>query len=49
LHPNVKLTGEFAQSNVEADIATMMRIIEDAKEEEEDRKERERMAREGEF
>ena len=49
LHPDSKLTGEFAQSNVEADIATMMRIIEDAKEEEEDRKERERMARDGEF
>ncbi|WP_062057572.1 PA4780 family RIO1-like protein kinase [Cellvibrio sp. OA-2007] len=49
LHPNSKLTGEFAQSNVEADLATMMRIIEDAKAEEEDRKERERMARDGEF
>ncbi len=49
LHPNVKLTGQFAHSNVEADIATMMRIIEDAKLEEEDRKERERMARDGEF
>jgi RIO kinase 1 len=49
LHPDTKLTGEFAQSNVDADIATMMRIIEDAKEEEEDRKERERMARDGEF
>ncbi|PUA27708.1 MAG: serine protein kinase RIO [Cellvibrio sp. 79] len=49
LHPEVKLTGQFAHSNVEADIATMMRIIEDAKLEEEDRKERERMARDGEF
>lgn len=49
LHPNVKLTGHFAHSNVEADIATMMRIIEDAKLEEDDRKERERMARDGEF
>lgn len=49
LHPNVKLTGEFAQSDVEADLATMMAIIEDAKEEEEDRKERERAARDGEF
>jgi RIO kinase 1 len=49
LHPDSKLTGEFAQSNVDADIATMMRIIEDAKEEEEDRKERARMARDGEF
>lgn len=49
LHPNVKLSGEFAQSNVDADIATMMRIIEHAKLEEEERKERERMARAGEF
>ncbi|HEY8938824.1 MAG TPA: PA4780 family RIO1-like protein kinase [Cellvibrio sp.] len=49
LHPEVKLTGQFAQSNVEADIATMMRIIEAAKLEEEDRKERERKARDGEF
>jgi RIO kinase 1 len=49
LHPDVKLTGEFAGSNVDADIATMMRIIEHAKEEEADRKERERMARDGEF
>lgn len=49
LHPNVKLTGEYAHSNIEADIATMMRIIEHAKEEEADRQERERMARNGEF
>ncbi len=49
LHPDVKLTGQFAQSNVEADIATMMRIIEHARQEEEERKERERMARNGEF
>jgi RIO kinase 1 len=49
LHPDVTLTGQFAQSNVEADIATMMRIIEHAKQEEEERKERERMARDGEF
>lgn len=49
LHPNVTLTGEYAHSNIEADIATMMRIIEHAKEEEADRQERERMARNGEF
>ena len=49
LHPEVKLTGEFAQSNIDADLATMMRIIEHVKEEEEERKERERMARDGEF
>lgn len=48
LHPDVPLTGEFTHSDLEADIATMMRIIEDAKQEEE-RKERERMARDGEF
>lgn len=49
LHPNVKLTGEFAQASVDADIATMMRIIEDAKQEEADNRERARMARDGEF
>jgi RIO kinase 1 len=49
LHPDTKLTGQFAESNVDADIATMMRIIEHAKQEEEERKERERMARDGEF
>lgn len=49
LHPEVKLTGEFAHKHVDADIATMMRIIEHAKEEEEERKERERAARDGEF
>ncbi len=49
LHPEVPLTGHFAQANVEADIATMLRIIEHAKQEEEERKERERAAREGEF
>src|SRR5690554_1756447 len=49
LHPNVKLTGEFARKDVDADIATMMRIIEHAKEEEEERKEREQAARNGEF
>ncbi|HWV16528.1 MAG TPA: PA4780 family RIO1-like protein kinase [Cellvibrio sp.] len=49
LHPNVKLSGQFAESDVEADIASMLRIIEHAKEEEAERKERERMARDGEF
>ena len=49
LHPDSKLTGQYAESNVDADIATMMRIIEHAKEEEEERKERVRMARDGEF
>jgi RIO kinase 1 len=49
LHPTITLTGEFAESDVEADIATLMRVIENAKQEEEERKERERMARDGEF
>jgi RIO kinase 1 len=49
LHPGVKLTGQYSQKTVDADIATMMRIIEHAKEEEEERKERERAARDGEF
>lgn len=49
LHPDSELTGQYAESNVDADIATMMRIIEHAKEEEEERKERARMARDGEF
>ncbi len=49
LYPDIKLTGQFAHSNVDADIATMMRIIEHAKQEEDERKERERMARNGEF
>lgn len=49
LHPDVKLTGKFSGSNIDADIATMMRIIEHAKQEEEERKERARMANSGEF
>lgn len=49
LHPDVKLTGEFAEADVETDIATMMQIIEYAKQEEEERKERERAARDGDF
>ena len=49
LHPDVTLTGEFEHSNVAADIATMLQIIEDAKAEENERQERERAARDGEF
>ncbi|SMF57478.1 RIO kinase 1 [Alteromonadaceae bacterium Bs31] len=49
LHPNSKLTGEFADADVDTDIATMLRIIEFAKEEENERKEREQAARDGEF
>ncbi|HEY7884541.1 MAG TPA: PA4780 family RIO1-like protein kinase [Cellvibrionaceae bacterium] len=49
LYPGVKLTGEFEGNNIDADIATMMQIIEFAKEEEEDRQERKRAADDGEF
>lgn len=49
LTPETELTGEFEDISVEADIATMLKIIEHAREEEDDRLERERMAREGEF
>lgn len=49
LHPDSKLTGKYNKVAVEADIATMLRIIEDAKEEEEDRKERKRAADDGVF
>jgi len=49
LHPNSKLTGEWAQKDVATDIATMLRIIEFAKDEEKERVEREQAARNGEF
>lgn len=49
LHADTALTGAFAHSDVAADIATMLQIIEHAKEEEEDRREREQLARDGEF
>ncbi|MDN3640063.1 PA4780 family RIO1-like protein kinase [Simiduia curdlanivorans] len=49
LHPDSKLTGKYNKVAVEADIATMLRIIEDAKEEEESRKERKRAADDGVF
>lgn len=49
LQPDSPLTGEFAESDVEADIAEMLAIIEHAKEEELDRREREMLARDGEF
>lgn len=49
LHPDSELSGEFADSNVEADIAEMLQIIAHAREEERDRLEREAMARDGEF
>lgn len=49
LYPDSKLTGEHAKKDVDADIATMLRIIEFAKEEEKERIERELAARNGEF
>ncbi|WP_075185147.1 PA4780 family RIO1-like protein kinase [Teredinibacter haidensis] len=49
LHPDSKLTGEFAEADVDTDIATMLRIIEFAKQEEDERIEREQAARDGEF
>jgi len=49
LHPDVALTGQFTDNNVDADIATMLRIIEFAREEEEERLDREAAARNGEF
>lgn len=49
LHPDVSLTGHFDNPQVEADIATMLRIIEHAREEEQERRERERAARDGEL
>ncbi len=49
LHTEVVLSGEFVESDVEADIATMLQIIEHAKEEEAERIEREIAARNGEF
>jgi RIO kinase 1 len=48
LHPAVKLTGIFVDES-EVNVDTLMHIIEHAKEEEDDRKERERMAHDGEF
>jgi len=38
LHPDVKLNGEFARSDVEADIAAMLQIIEYVKQEEQERR-----------
>lgn len=49
LYPNTKLTGDWAEKNVAADIGTMLRIIEFAKEEENERIDRERAAHNGEF
>jgi len=49
LYPNSKLTGQHKKINVDVDIATMLRIIDFAKEEENERIEREQAARDGEF
>jgi RIO kinase 1 len=49
LTPDSKLTGLFEQDTTHADTDTLLKIIEHAREEELDRQERERMARDGEF
>src|SRR5690606_12962710 len=49
LTPDSKLTGLFEQDRTHADTDTLLKIIEHAREEELDRQERERMARDGEF
>lgn len=49
LHPDTKLTGRFEFATERADTDTLLQIIEHAREEERDRQERERMARDGEF
>jgi RIO kinase 1 len=49
LHPDTELTGRFERANVDTDIAEMLRIIEHAREEEEERREREHAARNGEL
>lgn len=49
LHPDVQLTGQYNKVALETDIATMLKIIEDAREEEADRKARKQAADNGEF
>ncbi len=46
LQPDTPLTGQFARSTVDADVATVMQVIDDAREQEEERRERELAARE---
>ncbi len=46
LQPDTPLTGQFARSTVNADVETVMQVIDDAREQEEERRERELAARE---
>jgi len=46
LQPDTPLTGQFARSTVDADVTTVMQVIDDAREQEEERRERELAARE---
>ena len=46
LQPDTPLTGQFARSTVDADVATVMQVIDDAREQEDERRERELAARE---
>jgi RIO kinase 1 len=49
LHPDTELTGHFEGDQSEADVDTLLQVIEHAREEEFDRQERARMAQNGEF
>lgn len=46
LHPDTPLTGHFERPTAEADVATVMRVIEDAREQEAERQQRDLAARE---
>jgi RIO kinase 1 len=46
LQPDTPLTGHFERSTVDADVATIMRVIDDAREQEVERRQRELAARE---
>ena len=46
LLPDTPLSGQFERSTVDADVAEVMQVIEDAREQENERRERERLARE---
>jgi len=48
LHPDIKLTGYFAESTIAADVDDILMVIDAAEEEECDRRRREQEAREGE-
>jgi len=49
LHPDIKLTGIFAENNIAADVDDVMKVIDAAEQEEMDRRRREQEAGEGEF